>query len=368
MAVEPLRKAAIHRLAQLSQLDSAVDLSDVADLRSEANEARLRVEELNRRLAVEGARIKEIEGLVAWINGEFPIASTRVAEADQPVCEICEVPIDRALAEGCRLSHKLPDFDTAKRRMEQLEQDRSRETSRLEASRAERSRIIAQLEPAQRHYESTTESVEAEERMREARTDAWYKARRLIDDVDWLDEILIEQERTQAHFAELDRTVEEKREQVGSFRAAHATTFHHLSRLFDAILRELIGPDATARVALDGNGLRLSVELGGERSTAAIDSLKIIAFDLAAMCMSIEGNAHQPAFLIHDSPREADLGLSIFHRLFHWVRRLERLGEQPLFQYTITTTTSPPSTLMSDPWSAIMLGGATNERLFQRDL
>lgn len=368
MAVEPLRKAAIHRLAQLSQLDSAVDLSDVADLRSEANEARLRVEELNRRLAVEGARIKEIEGLVAWINGEFPVASTRVAEADQPVCEICEVPIDRALAEGCRLSHKLPDFDTAKRRMEQLEQDRSRETSRLEASRAERSRIIAQLEPAQRHYESTTESVEAEERMREARTDAWYKARRLIDDVNWLDEILIEQERTQAHFAELDRTVEEKREQVGSFRAAHATTFHHLSRLFDAILRELIGPDATARVALDGNGLRLSVELGGERSTAAIDSLKIIAFDLAAMCMSIEGNAHQPAFLIHDSPREADLGLSIFHRLFRLVRKMEEVGEQPLFQYVITTTTSPPSELTASPWLTDTLGGATMERLLQRDL
>ena len=367
MAVEPMRKAAIHRLAQLSELDSAVDLSDVADLRSEAEEARLRLEELNRRLAVEGVRTKEIEGLVARINGEFPEASAHAAAADQPVCEICEVPIDRALAEGCRLSHKLPDLDAAKRRMDRLEHDRSRETSRLEVSRTERSRIIAQLGPAQRHYESTSENVEAVERMREARTDAWYKARRLIDDIDWLDELLMEQERIQSHLAELDRAIEDKREQAGSFRATHAKTFHRLSRLFDAILRGLIGPDATGRVFLDGNGLRLSVELGGERSTAAIDSLKVIAFDLAAMCISIEGHAHQPAFLIHDSPREADLGLSIFHRLFHLVRRMED-GGPPLFQYVITTTTSPPPELTASPWLTDTLGGATMERLLQRDL
>ena len=80
-----------------------------------------------------------------------------------------------------------------------------------------------------------------------------------------------------------------------------------------------------------------------KRSTAALDSLKVIAFDLAAMCMSIEGGAHQPAFLIHDSPREADLGLSIFHRLFHLVHGMEGIGERPQFQYILTTTTSPPA-------------------------
>ena len=368
MAVEPLRRAAIHQLAQLSQVDSAIDLSDVAHLRSEADEARVRVEDLNRRLAVEEARIKEIEALVARIKGEFPGVSAHVAAADQLVCEICEVPIDRALAEGCSLSHKLPDLDAAKRRMERLEQDRSRETSRLEANRAERSRIIAQLDPARRHYESTNKKVQATERLRDARTDAWYKARRLIDDVNRLNELLIEHEQTQSQVAALDHTIEEKRRRAASFRDAHAETFNRLSRLFDAILRELIGLDAAGRIFLDGNGLRLSVELGGERSTAAIESLKVIAFDLAAMCMSIEGDAHQPALLVHDSPREADLGLSIFHGLFRLVHRLEEISEQPLFQYIITTTTKPPVRLSIHPWLADTLGGETNERLLRRDL
>ena len=155
---------------------------------------------------------------------------------------------------------------------------------------------------------------------------------------------------------------------AGSFRDTHAITFNRLSHFFDAILGELLGPDATGRVFLDGNGLKLSVELGGERSTAAIDSLKVIAFDLAAMCMSIEGQAHQPAFLIHDSPREADLGLSIFHRLFNVVRALEDKREQPLFQYIITTTTSPPLELIKVPCLTGTLGGATTDRLLRRDL
>ena len=368
MAVEPLRSAAIHQLSQLSQVDSAVDLSDVATLRSEADEARLRVEALNRRLAVECTRIKELEAHVARIKGEFPGASAQVAAADRPVCEICEVPIDRALAEGCRLSHKVPDLDTAKRRMETLKQDRARETRRLDASRVERRRVSAQLDPAQAHYKSTIKKVREAERLRDTRADAWYKARRSIDDVDRLNELLIEQEQTRSQFAALDRTLEQKRKQAASYRDAHAETFNRLSRLFDAILRELIGPLAAGRISLDGNGLRLSVELGGERSTAAIESLKVIAFDLAAMCMSIEGDANQPAFLIHDSPREADLGISIFRNLFHVVHGVESLSDTPLFQYIVTTTTSPPSELTNDPWLASTLSGTMGGRLLRRDL
>ena len=213
-----------------------------------------------------------------------------------------------------------------------------------------------------------TKSLRDAERVRDARTDSWYESRRLIDDVDRFDDLLVEQEKMQLRIAKLAHRIQEKRDQTSSFRDAHATTFNRLSHFFDAILRELLGPDATGRVSFDGNGIRLSVELGGERSTAAIDSLKVIAFDLGAMCLSIEGETHQPAFLIHDSPREADLGLSIFHRLFEMMREIEEVGATPLFQYIITTTTSPPSLLIGDPWLAAVLGGSTTERLLRRDL
>ena len=113
----------------------------------------------------------------------------------------------------------------------------------------------------------------------------------------------------------------------------------------------------------------MTVEMGGERSTTAIESLKVIAFDLAVICMSIEGNTHIPAFLVHDSPREADLGLSVYHELFHFAHNLERQGSQPLFQYIITTTTRPPDELVHEPWLRETLRGApAEERLLRRDL
>ena len=120
--------------------------------------------------------------------------------------------------------------------------------------------------------------------------------------------------------------------------------------------------------AFDGNGLRASFELGGERSTAAIDSLKVVAFDLATVCMSMEGRTRLPAFLIHDSPREADLGLGIYRRLFRFVRALEDVTARPSFQYVVTTTTSPPDELRTEPWLVATLGGAAGERLLRRDL
>ena len=289
MAIEPLRNAAIHQLAKLPQADSHENLSDVEKLRSDGDQARVRVEDLKTRLAVVNARIPEIKKLIARIKGEIPGASARAVAAEQPVCEICEVPIDRALAEGCGLSHKLPDPVAAKRRIEHLEQEHTEESNRLQSTLIERDGLIKELHPAQRNHESMTMTLRDAERMRDARSDAWYRSRRLIDDADRLDKLLVEQEQIQSRFSELDDMSQGKRDQAGPFRDTHAITFNRLSHFFDAILCELLGPDATGRVFLDGNGLKLSVELGGERSTAAIDSLKVIAFDLAAMCMSIEG-------------------------------------------------------------------------------
>lgn len=114
--------------------------------------------------------------------------------------------------------------------------------------------------------------------------------------------------------------------------------------------------------------MKLAVQLGGERSTAAIESLKVIAFDIAVMCMSMEGTTHLPAFLVHDSPREADLGLSVYHRLFSTVATLEA-QENSVFQYIVTTTTQPPAQFQKQPWLRLELRGSpSTERLLRCDL
>ena len=107
----------------------------------------------------------------------------------------------------------------------------------------------------------------------------------------------------------------------------------------------------------------------GEVSTAALDSLKIVAFDLAALHMAIEEKADLPPLLIHDSPREADLDGQLYARLFSLVHQWEEEAEAPCFQYIVTTTTAPPSELQGDNYVKLRMSSTpAEERLFRMDI
>lgn len=369
LAVEPLRQAAKAKLARLVKVTPDNDIADLPALRIRAETATQYADSLALERAQTEARIPEIESLIRRIQGERPGASVAADDADTPLCPVCDVPIDRAFAEGCKLSHKLPDLDAAKRRMEKLDEDIDTEKGRLLASKSSLDKLALQLEPARRAADELSRRIHAVEQAQEARSDTWFETRRLIGDANHLEEYFLSHESVAAVAESLIGQIETKRDLAAAFRDEQAQVFSRISRFFDAIIRELVGPTAGGKVILDGNGLKLSVELGGDRSTAAIDSLKVIAFDLAAMCMSIEGGTHLPAFLVHDSPREADLGLSVYHRLFHFVHSLEREEGLPLFQYIVTTTTRPPEEMSDEPWLRDKLGGAPAEaRLLRRNL
>lgn len=369
LSVEPLRQAAKSRLAQLAKVSPEVDVTDLDGLRSRTDEATQHVESLKRAMAETEARIPEITALIQRIKGERPGISVEIDNRTNPLCPVCDVPISHALAEGCKLSRKLPDLAAAKQRLEQLKEEQAMQESRLQDNQWELDRLQKALVPALAQADSLQRQLRQAERNREARSDAWFTTRRLLADADRLDADILAHEKKSSSVDELAQQIEKKREQTAAFRDAQAKVFERLTRFFDAIIREIVGAGASGRVALDGNGLKLSVELGGERSTAAIDSLKVIAFDLAVMCMSIEGGIRLPAFLIHDSPREADLGLSVYHRLFHLVRGLESPACQPLFQYVVTTTTHPPDGLKEKPWLCESLGGSpASKRLMKCDL
>jgi hypothetical protein len=151
----------------------------------------------------------------------------------------------------------------------------------------------------------------------------------------------------------------------GKLRSQHSAALSRLRDLFSYVCKGLLGNQVKASLILSGQGLQADVEVGG----MAMESLKAVAFDLAAMLMSIEGHSMLPAFLVHDSPREADLGEAIYHRLFRLVRSFERLADDPPFQYIITTTSRPPDELRVSPFLvAEFQGSIAEERLLCRDL
>jgi hypothetical protein len=369
LVVGTLRTVAREKLARISVVNSDGELATLEDLEAQHEDARQELHRLERELANVEAERATKEALANMIESETPGISASLDEAEMPPCPICEVPIDRALADGCKLSRKLPDLPTLRQRREKNGKDLLAYRGDVAQAKQELSRIAPNLDAAKAKAAAAWKQVVAARRLQTERADAWYAARRARDDIADLENLLAAKASTEAEVAKLESRLEQTGNAAVAERNQHAHVFSRLGQHFDPLVRGLVGEDASGRVHLDGNGLHLTVEYGGDRSTPAIDSVKILAFDLAAMCRSIEGATYMPALLIHDSPREADLGLSIYHQLFRIVVELEQVGTTPLFQYIVTTTTRPPDELSVAPWLRLELNGApAKNRLLMRDL
>ena len=124
-----------------------------------------------------------------------------------------------------------------------------------------------------------------------------------------------------------------------------------MSDRFAYVVRALLGDAMGGRIEDDGRHLALRVDEHGDRESAAVATIKLLAFDLAALTASIEGHGTLPRFLIHDGPREADMDQTIYERLFLYAKSLEeRFRGEAGFQYILTTTAPPPKSLQRAPW------------------
>ncbi|GJE19461.1 DUF2326 domain-containing protein [Methylobacterium marchantiae] len=368
LLIDVMRKSAGERLGAATQLPAGGG-TELATARKQHEAVRLEWMRLDgERIRIETS-IPIEQRVLSEIQGELPGLSYSQAEAESPICPICEVPIDRVLAEGCKLSHKIPDAEACQQRWAQRRVDFDAQGKRLEGLRHESVRLLQQIALAKQQLDQAAIRVDAIEKARDTREAAWYTAKRAQDDVERVAELIDTQDGAIKRLRALGATLDGERERLGAFRDKQARVFGRMSEKFDPIVRRLVGHDARGRITLSGNGLELSVDMGGDRTTAAIDSLKVLAFDLAAMCLSIEGATRVPPFLVHDSPREADLGLSIYGRLFDIAEELERIGGTPLFQYIITTTTAPPAEFREPPYLQLkMYGDPPAQRLLGVDL
>lgn len=368
LGLEALRHAARQKLAQAAKTDDSVDVSNLEVLRQRAREAAKVVTDLEQKLAVANTSLPLHEKLLKTLQAELPASSVQVRDAEVPTCQICEVPIDRVLAEGCKLSHKLPDLDGLRQRYEELQKQIDEKKTEVESTRTVVITVNRQLPNARTERDTLQQAVKKAERLSDSRSTAWSQGKKNLDDIQRLERDWASWELALEKVAKLQEQIDKKRESLAAFRDQQVEVFSGLSIYFNSIIRAAVGPTASGKVTLDGNGMKLAVQLGGERSTAAIESLKVIAFDLAVMCMSMQGTTRLPAFLLHDSPREADLGLSVYHRLFDVVNGLEGASTSA-FQYIVTTTTQPPPAFQQSPWLREVLRGAPpQERLLRCDL
>jgi hypothetical protein len=121
-----------------------------------------------------------------------------------------------------------------------------------------------------------------------------------------------------------------------------------ISNIFADVIRGVMGASVEPSIRVTGDGIEPHVTRKSELSGAALDTIKTLAFDLAAVIASIEGKGDHPRFLIHDGPREGDMARVIYERFFLYAAGIEKTFASPdeaSFQYIITTTTPPPKSM-----------------------
>lgn len=301
--------------------------------------------------------------------GEIDIVHGRVR-----VCPICRVGVDEVLANGCGISLETCDVEALKAQISAKKAnadilDKEATAAELEFNRT--NALIQQLEPRQQALEKESKSAEDNIRVAQAAAreiqEKVYNARRLLDDLRGLRD----NETVGKPASSTARELETARANLEAGRLRAQAAIGTLEERYRGVMAAWLPDGVAGTIKLDGNGLKVDAEFSGrgEVSTAALDSLKIVAFDLAALHMAVEERAEIPAILIHDSPREADLDSQLYAGLFDLIYQWENASDTPAFQYIVTTTTAPPDHLQSDRYVRLKMSSTPpDQRLFTMDI
>jgi hypothetical protein len=285
---------------------------------------------------------------------------------------VCSVPIDVALGKGCKLAAKhheaegkvandvgAPAGEVEDRQSitaaiaeakKALAEARSEQKAAQAAHVERRAALAAERERIARERAAIEEVARLYGYMTNAEQDAGQNARRLAEATD---------------------AVKASSELQAALRREQEEALGRLSERFQEVARALLGDHVEARVEVKNRRVELRVEDRGERDGAAMQTIKLLAFDLAALKLGMDGHGQFPGLLVHDGPREADMDGRIYERLFLYAKHLEAAeGSAPAFQYIITTTAPPPKEMQKPPWTLEPLLDASKPegRLLKMDL
>jgi hypothetical protein len=150
-------------------------------------------------------------------------------------------------------------------------------------------------------------------------------------------------------------------------RRQQTSRVSELAHLTAKLAERLLDTNATGWFDEHSDDAPFRLAVGGE----AYHVMEVLIGDLVCMVDAIVNtSSRHPAFLIHDCPREADMGSHLYHDFLEIVREIEtHLGYQgiPSFQYIVTTTSPPPRALQQAPYLRLTLKpGADDGLLFGR--
>ena len=288
----------------------------------------------------------------------------------------CRVPIEEARQKGCQLAFDQPRDLISEGVLKNLV-DQGPEIQKEIDSLTERVRLLSLELTERKQQEQSAQKALMQRRteLSKRRNVLYNKRSQLTDQINLAErarEAFEKASELTTQIEELDKKILESRDKQEQLRQRTRKAVADLSSLYEEIVRAVLGNSVSGSIQLSGREFACKIERNGDVSSGAIDTIKILAFDLAALAASVSGQGDHPRFLLHDSPREADMAPLTYKRLFLWARKLEESfnGEDCNFQYIITTTEPPPEELQAAPWllDPILDASQPEKRLLGVDL
>jgi hypothetical protein len=339
------REAHFRRLGSLA--DERIRAVRPVEISSEQHADEDEMQAAQAELAEAEQQIDAANEAVKAANAHLELLTTKSAEgwaelrrAKHPTCPYDDAPLDVESAQFVCPLPRLPDPATAQRRAHETDTHRLKITEELAAQqnrlatlKGQRASLQAKLQKLERRVEAHLLAIAHESAASQA---AWAAKGTLR----------LFMEAIEAHDEAQAREKQEKAAQkiVSEQATAHLESYStdKLTSWFDFLVTRVVAAEAKGEIKLDGNGLQPIIQWRGRRRSVALNSLRLVLFDIAAMLCAVQGDASAPAFLLHDSPREGDLDPWTYARLFETVFYLGRDEESAPFQYIVTTTTEPP--------------------------
>ena len=156
------------------------------------------------------------------------------------------------------------------------------------------------------------------------------------------------------------KSVKDLEQQLTKLLTEHNESRDLLANIFSGAVRAVLSSGTyDGRVTLDNRELAFSITHGSAMTGEAVETLSVLLTDIASLVYAtVSAKAHLPGFLLHDSPREADLGIRIYRNFIRFIASLqEHFGESNNcpFQYILTTTTAPPNELQNERFVKLKL-------------
>jgi hypothetical protein len=273
-----------------------------------------------------------------------------------PGVGFCRVPIEEAKAKGCNLAFEQPRDLESERILKSIEDFGTDIEKEIETLTTRKTFLSEYLTKCRKEEQiANKELIKRRTNLTEKRNELYNQRSELLDRIKLAQrshDAWLKSDELARRIQDLEKDIQTSRGKQEKYRERTTKAVTDLSLIYQEIVRAVLGNVVSGAIQLSGRDFVCKIEHNGDLSSGAIDTIKILAFDLAALAASVAGQGDHPRFLLHDSPREADMAPLTYKRLFLWAQKLEEAfnGRMCNFQYIITTTEPPPQDLQAQPW------------------